>query len=182
MPQKSSGATTEWLAFPARSKQAQHGNFRGAAPAASGNKGACGGHDNTTPVPQQGKGQWLIALELVPTAAQRLPAQVSAANRKSNGNKAPNSAGSVDQVKQRAQRRLRRALDFKVRQLARDRSRKAAQRQSDSHFLHGNRPRARQFSWSLERRLRRAGNKGTCGEWLIRPTCPLKTGLKSRLL
>ena len=65
----------------------EHGNFRGAAPAASGNKGACGGHDNTTLVPQQGKGQWLIALELVPTAAQRLPAQVSAANRKSNGNK-----------------------------------------------------------------------------------------------
>ena len=54
--------------------------------------------------------------------------------QQSSYNKAPNSAGSVDQVKQRAQRRLRRALDFKVRQLARDRSRKAkaAQRQSDS--------------------------------------------------
>ena len=38
----------------------------------------------------------------------------------------------------------------------------AAQRQNDSYFLHGNRPRARQFSWSgacgerEQRRLRRA--------------------------
>ena len=162
----------------------EHGNFRGAAPAASGNKGACGGHDNTTLVSQQGKGQWrLIALELVPTAAQRLPAQVSAANRKSNGNKAPNSAGSVDQVKQRAQRRLRRALDFKVRQLARDRSRKAAQRQSDSAAFPARKqaqstaifvePGAAPAASGEQRHMRGVAHQAHV---------PPKTGLKSRLL
>ena len=167
----------------------EHGNFRGAAPAASGNKGACGGHDNTTLVSQQGKGQWrLIALELVPTAAQRLPAQVSAANRKSNGNKV---ATTKPQTAQEAWIRSNSAHsgacgELLISKCASWHGIAAEKQRSDRatriYFLHGNRPRARQFSWSLERRLRRAGNKGTCGEWLIRPTCPLKTGLKSRLL